>query len=155
VLQCFVVCCSVLQRVAACCSVLVTNAGNIDHCNTHFHTAHIQIITAYLQYTATHCNILQHSTNADHFQRTGNTAASLPLQHTATHCNTLQHTATHCNTLPNTATCCNIAHMQIIIAQRQYKGKPSSAIHCNTLQHTATCCNTLRQTATQRKYRLL
>ena len=34
------------------------------------------------EYTATHCNT---------------------LQHTATHCNALQHTATHCNTLQHSA----------------------------------------------------
>ena len=45
-------------------------------------------------YTATHCNMLQH-TAATHCHT---------LQHTATRCNTLPHAATHCHTLQKTAT---------------------------------------------------
>ena len=75
-----------------------------------------------MQYTATHCNTLQHAESH----------CNTP-QPTATHCNTLQHTATHCNTLQHTATHCN--------------SLPDTATHCSTLQLTATHCNTLQHTA--------
>ena len=68
-----------------------------------------------LQLTATHCNILQHSTGE--------------RSHTATHCNTLQHTATHCNTLQHTT------------GGRSH----TAFAHCNWLHHTATHCNTLQE----------
>jgi len=87
---CSVVCCSVLQRVAACCSVLLLPATptltGATRCNA-------------LPHPATYCNTL-------HYTATHSTT----LQHTATHCSTQQRTATHCNelqhTATHTATCC-------------------------------------------------
>jgi len=87
-------------------------------------------LTATLQHTATHCNILQHTaTRCNTMQH--NAIHRYTLQHTTTHCNTLQYIATHCNTLQHT---CNTLRL--------------TATHCNTLLHTATHCNTLQYTAT-------
>ena len=93
VLQCVVVCCSVLQYVAAvsfihfatCVGPFSLLQDTATHCNT-------------LQHTATHCNTLQHNIKDI-------AACDVPfwlLRHTATHCNTLQHTATYCNGLHHT-----------------------------------------------------
>ena len=56
--------------------------------------------------TATHCNILQHTVDAQMIISTQSKVLVnirllriSQLQHTATHCNTLQHPATPCNTL--------------------------------------------------------
>ena len=86
-----------------------------------------------LQYTATHCNALQHvyDLECDANNVTGNMGmCKNTLQHTATRCNTLQYAATHCNTLQHAATHCNTL---------QY-----APTRCNTLQHAATHCNTLQ-----------
>jgi len=82
-----VVCCSVLQCVAAWCvrkSATIISIRDAmspaTHCITRKHTA---TRCSNLHHTAAYCNT---------------------LQRTATHCNTLQRTATHCNTLQHTAT---------------------------------------------------
>ena len=83
------------------------------------------------QYTATHCNT---------------------LQHTAAHCNTLQHTATHCNTLQYTA-----AHCNTLLAAR---GETMSMVQRvivgflrgHDVQHTATHCNALHYTSSRAKW---
>jgi len=87
VLQCIVVCCSVLQ-CSACKSLSVfASAPDVyvcQDCNT-------------LHHDATQSHVLQHT----HVHREGMHSGSVVM--TATHCNTLQHTATHCNTLQHTA----------------------------------------------------
>ena len=107
---CSVVCCSVLQRVAACCSVLLLPATptltGATRCNA-------------LPHPATYCNTL-------HYTATHSTT----LQHTATHCSTQQRTATHCNALQRTATHCNaLQRTATHCIELQH-----------TATHTATCC---------------
>ena len=78
-----------------------------------------------LQYTATHCNILQ--------------------QHTMTHCETLQQ---H-NARPADARFTSCLCPACQWAATHYNTRRHAATHCNALQHTAThCANTQRQTAT-------
>jgi len=103
-----------------------------------------------LQYTAPHCNTLQHTQplqdsfiGIEHIQ-------VITLQHTATHCNTLQHTATHYNTLQHTVTVtvthCN-THCNKFNPCRTARNdlRIHTVSHCNTLhrQHSATHYNTL------------
>jgi len=83
--------------------------------------------TTTLQYTATHCNILQHAATLSNalwqtakrapmcssesaFASHGTVRYWITLQHTATHSSTLHDIALHCNTLQhcNTATHCKI-----------------------------------------------
>jgi len=87
----------------------------------HSHTLHT------LQYTATHCNT---------------------LQHTAIHCHTLQYTTTYCSTIPRTAIHCHT--LQYTAAQEYGSNQEVYAfIHArNTLQHAATHCHTLHYTTT-------
>ena len=80
-LQCVAVYCSVLRRVAVCCSVLQRVV--VEECvmMSSFHDASfsssrvcVYVLQYVFEYTATHCNTLQHA---------------------VTRCNTLQHTVTH------------------------------------------------------------
>jgi len=136
------------------------------HIHTHTHTQPT------LQYTATHCNTLQHTATRTSGQVLTDLYASFTATHcntnasfTATHCNALQHTATHCNILQHTAT-----HTSGHVLTRLYTSftathgsthasfpethlmiycntQQRTATHCNTLQHTATHCNTLQHSA--------
>jgi len=91
-----------------------------------------------VEWTATHCNTLQHT--ATHCNRT------------ATHCNALQHSATLCNTLQHPATPCKETYLQEKICHERtiYRKRDLewTATPCNTLQHPTTPCNTLQHPAT-------
>ena len=130
----------------------------------------------WLQYTATHRNTLQHTTDIapcaqlqiQHIQQiSNNPVLHLPPEK---HCNTLQHTATH--RIPSfsplspkkrlyrerpwhlCATHCNTRqHTATHGNTRQHTAthgntRQHTATYCNTLQHTASYCNTLQHTAT-------
>ena len=123
------------DKCVACWRVSYSGDYTAAHCNILQHTA-TRCNT--LQYTATHCSILQHSAvycNTLHFTATqGRFAICRRVPHsseyTATHCNTLQHTAPHCNTTQHNA--------------KQRNTLQHNATHCNTLKHTATHCNALQ-----------
>jgi len=88
-----------------------TGRGPYVNCNT-------------LQYTATHCNMLQ---------RSAPQSFAHVMMWTATHCNTLQHTATRRTTLCTT----------LLRACPLFETGRDLYVNCNTLQHNATHCNTL------------
>jgi len=89
-----------------------------------------------LQYTARHCNTLQHAAtrcNTPVMENEKETSRedtriydSFMLQHTVKHCNALQHAGDG-----NGEGDCNALH--------------HTAPHCTTLQYDATYCNTLKQ----------
>jgi len=135
VLQCVAACCSVLQRVAVCCSVLQCGVVwcSVLQCVA-VRCSMLQCVAgcsiggcpkcvsamwnSHITIPATHCNCVESG-----YRHT--------LQHTATHCNTRQHTATHCNYVEKGY--CTLTHCDYV--ENGYR---------NTLQHTATHCNTLR-----------
>ena len=105
-----------------------------------------------LQYTATHCNTLQHTARDyanynDEWYYADNTATHCKrlrqlqwrMVLCRVHCNALQHTVTHCNTLQHTATYCKR------LCRQHSNTRQHTATHGNTLQHTATHCNTINQ----------
>ena len=95
-------------------------------------------VASKMHYTATRCDIPQHTVTHRKHRNTP--------QHAATYCNTLQQTATqacrtedadtiHCNTssaMQRTATHCSTA----------CRTEDDITIYCNTLQHAAIHCNT-------------
>jgi len=110
---------STLQERATHCKTR-EKEYSATHCNT-------------LQHTATHCNTLQYAT----------THCDM-LQHTAARCYTLQHTVIKCNTLQRTVLQERATHCKM--REREYSATHCSII-CDTLQHAATHCNTLQHTA--------
>jgi len=107
------------------------------------------------QHTATHCNMLLHTTTHDtstHYNahlKNALFAIGLhnALRRTATHCNTLQHTATYCKAHLNSALFAirlrNILQQTATDCNRLQR----SASHCTTLHHAAPHCTTLHHTA--------
>ena len=134
VLQRVAACCSVLLRVAACCSVLhcvavycnvVIRALPVSFLAYCFHEAVLDSLCSFV-----FCIVLQ--CLAVHVSEM---VRALPISVFASwsnetifwpfkYCNTLQHTATHCNTLQHTATHC--------------KTLPCTTAYCSTMQHNAT-----------------
>jgi len=120
----------------------------------------LKFLSTKLQHTATHCNILHHTTPHCTTLLISDIAK---LQHVATHCNTQQRTAAHCNTMQCTTTHYNTLHhtaphCTTLIFETFYQTAPHQIAvsslpmevwmltrACGTLQHTATHCNTLRQ----------
>jgi len=141
-LQCVVVCCSVLPWELVLCE-LISHGVRVE--NRSWYTEYCKILHL-LQHTATHCNTLQRTATYCNI-----------LQHTATHCNALQHTATHCNALPHTATK-TIANCSWCAVPRcgvdwqhtatHYNTLHRTATHCNIVQHTSMHCNVPQQAAT-------
>ena len=109
---------------------------------------HLLRSVSFVDHTATHCNVPQHTAILFESQVSFDMHAYLlicasiaPHVHTATHsahCNTLQHTATHCNTLQHTATHCNtLQHVCINRATGTCHLQVSlSLTHTHTLAHT-------------------
>ena len=133
VLQCFAVCCSVLQYALQRVAVTRTSYAQMKCTTRHRYGDLIS------QHTATHCNTLQHT--ATHCNT---------LQHTAKHCNTLQHPATQCcNTLQHTATHCNTLQTLSLSFEMKYVTRHRHdhliLLHTAPLQHTVTHYNTLQQ----------
>ena len=96
-LQCVVMCFSVLQCVAMCCSACMQDMYACA-------CLRARVLICVCTRTATHYNKLQHTaTDCNRLQHT--TTHCNTLQRTATHCNALQHTATHCNTWQHITTC--------------------------------------------------
>ena len=114
-----------------------------------------------LQYTATHCNTLQH---IDILGEHG-----FHSRHAAAHCNTLQHLnmldgqgyhlqiTQHTKTLNPKPHSVYITPLFWYVSSQQicwvgkviiYDTLYHTATHCNILQHAATRCNTLQHTAT-------
>ena len=166
-LQCVVVCCSVLQ-------CLIYDRARICEYEMNSHVWHVTCVNrVMLQCVAVCCSVLQcliyaYQTSkyrsARHIRKYSHVPYVNESRHTykwvmshmwnhlifelhhvyvtATHCNTLQHAATHCNmnlfTYVTFHTWESISFSSSII----YYTLQHTATHGNTLQHTATHCNT-------------
>ena len=165
-LQCVVMCCSVLQCVAVCCSVLQRGQSyNISLRDTLSMTVSTENASSSKStksensvYLVSHgtssildCGFIWICTEGIEFLDLVNSRRFVYFQWkmwyewVLRHCSKRNWTiATCCNILPHTATHSNILQR----TEAHCNTLQHTATHCNTLQHTATRCNTLQHTAT-------
>jgi len=146
VCMCVCVCVCVCQIVIGCAALALwrtcqASGGGGSRSRGGTDTRRHMRVSRCITLTATHRNMLQHTSTCCNMWRTR--SIGICVSRGATHW--LQHTAIHCNMLQHAATCCNMwltRSIGICVSRGATHCNTLNAIHYNTLQHTATHCNT-------------